>query len=46
MGVGMVIATDKPVEIIDELISLGEEAFLLGRVTKGSGKVFLDNIEL
>lgn len=46
MGVGMVVATDKPEMIIAELERLGEKAFLLGSVSNGSGKIFLDKIEL
>lgn len=46
MGVGMVIATDNPEVIMSELKKLGEEAFLLGSVTNGSGKIFLDKVEL
>lgn len=37
MGVGMVIATDSPDTIIHELEKLGEKAFFLGHITKGSG---------
>jgi hypothetical protein len=29
-----------------ELNSLGEKSFLLGKVTNGSGKIFLNTIEL
>lgn len=46
MGVGMVVATDKPKEIIEKLGALGEIAYLLGNVTKGSGKIFLKGQEL
>ena len=46
MGVGMVVATDKPDEIIKELTALGEKAFLLGSVTSGSGKIYLNKKEL
>lgn len=38
MGVGMVVATDSPDEVIRVLNSLGEEAFFLGHITKGVGK--------
>lgn len=46
MGVGMVVATNKPEVIITELGRLGEKAFLLGNVTKGTGKIYLDQSEL
>lgn len=46
MGVGMVVATDNPATIIAELKKLGEEAFILGTVTNGSGKIFLGKTEL
>lgn len=46
MGVGMVVATDKPDSILLALKNLGEEAFLLGKVMKGSGKIFLNEQEL
>ncbi len=46
MGVGMVIATQSPDLIISELGRLGEKAFVIGTVTKGSGKIFLDKTEL
>jgi phosphoribosylformylglycinamidine cyclo-ligase len=46
MGVGMVVATDKPLEIIKELEKMGEKAFLLGSVATGTGKIFLNGSEL
>jgi phosphoribosylformylglycinamidine cyclo-ligase len=46
MGVGMVVATDHPEEIIKALTELGETAFLLGKVSEGSGKIFLNKQEL
>ncbi|MDD4976653.1 MAG: phosphoribosylformylglycinamidine cyclo-ligase [Bacteriovorax sp.] len=46
MGVGMVVATNKPDEIIKKLAELGENSFLLGNVTEGSGKIFLNGKEL
>ena len=46
MGVGMVIATNDPNDIILKLEELGEKAYLLGNVTKGNGKIFLDDEEL
>lgn len=46
MGVGMVVATDAPQKMIEALKDLGEEASLIGHVTKGSGKIFLRNKEL
>ncbi len=46
MGVGMVVATNNPEMIIAELERLGEKAFVLGNVTNGSGKIFLDKTEL
>jgi phosphoribosylformylglycinamidine cyclo-ligase len=46
MGVGMVVATSNPELIIAELQRLGEVAFILGTVTNGSGKIFLDKNEL
>jgi phosphoribosylformylglycinamidine cyclo-ligase len=46
MGVGLVIATQNPQEIISALKNLGEEAFVMGSVKKGSGKIFLEESEL
>lgn len=46
MGVGMVIATDNPEGIISELQKYGEQAFILGNVKKGTGKIFLKGEEL
>lgn len=46
MGVGMVIATQNPDQIITELTRLGEKAFVLGSVQSGTGKIFLNSIEL
>jgi phosphoribosylformylglycinamidine cyclo-ligase len=46
MGVGMVVATDDPKKIIENLEALGEKAYLIGNVTKGSGKIFLKGQEL
>lgn len=46
MGAGMVVATDDPKEIIQKLEELGEKAYLIGRVSKGSGKIFLREQEL
>jgi phosphoribosylformylglycinamidine cyclo-ligase len=46
MGVGMVVATDQPEQIMLELNQLGERAFKLGEVKRGSGKVYLDGMEL
>lgn len=46
MGVGMVMVTDKPEELIKELEYLGEKAFILGRAKTGSGKIFLNESEL
>lgn len=46
MGVGMVVATGDPKGIIENLEKLGEKAFLIGNVTKGSGKIFLKGQEL
>jgi phosphoribosylformylglycinamidine cyclo-ligase len=46
MGVGMVVATDRPNEVIDELNALGEKAFVMGHVSKGSGKIYLDAQDL
>lgn len=46
MGVGMVIATDRPDELIAELSFLGKKAFVLGSVASGSGKIFLNQEEL
>ena len=46
MGVGMVIATDNPEIISRELELLGEKPFVIGRVSSGSGKIFLENTEL
>lgn len=39
MGVGMVVATDSPDEIIRELENLGEKAFFLGHITDGTGEL-------
>lgn len=38
MGVGMVLATDSPDEVIKRLGELGEKAFFLGHITDGSGE--------
>ena len=46
MGVGMVVATTNPEKIMNELTRSGETAFIIGNVTSGSGKIFLDKIEL
>ena len=46
MGVGMVIATNNPSSVIEELAKSGEHAFELGTVRPGSGKVFLNGLEL
>lgn len=46
MGVGMVIATDNPEIISRELELLGEKSFVMGRVVKGNGKVFLREKEI
>ena len=46
MGVGMVVATNNPEVIIKELVALGENAFLLGSVSPGSGKIFLNKKEI
>ncbi|MGZ3809758.1 MAG: phosphoribosylformylglycinamidine cyclo-ligase [Bacteriovorax sp.] len=46
MGVGMVIATDDPESVCRELELLGEKAFVIGSVVKGSGKIFLNENEL
>lgn len=46
MGVGMVVATQNPEEIIAELERLGEKAFVIGNVTEGTGKIFLSKTEL
>ncbi len=42
MGVGMVIATDRPEELIAELKGLRETAFILGTVKPGVGEIYLD----
>lgn len=46
MGVGLVVATQNPEEIMRELKFLGEEAFVIGNVSKGSGKIYLNKSEL
>ncbi len=46
MGVGMVIATDDPDTIGRELELNGEKTFVIGRVEKGSGKIYLKGQEL
>ena len=46
MGVGMVIATDNPDLIITELAKQNERAFVMGNVTNGSGRIFLDGEDL
>ncbi len=46
MGVGMVIATDNPEIISRELEMLGEKPFIIGSVSSGSGKIFLEKFEL
>lgn len=42
MGVGMVVATDSPAEVIAELHRLGETAFVIGKVKPGNGEIYLD----
>ncbi|MFI5390676.1 MAG: phosphoribosylformylglycinamidine cyclo-ligase [Bacteriovoracales bacterium] len=39
MGIGLVIATNSPNEIMDTLKSLSEKAWILGKVKKGKGMV-------
>jgi phosphoribosylformylglycinamidine cyclo-ligase len=39
MGIGLVIATNSPNEIMDSLKSLSEKAWVLGKVIKGKGLV-------
>ncbi|TDJ07236.1 MAG: phosphoribosylformylglycinamidine cyclo-ligase [Deltaproteobacteria bacterium] len=46
MGVGLVIATSSPNELIDTLKGLGEKYYVLGKVQTGSGKVHLANVTL
>lgn len=46
MGVGFVVATDRPHDIINTLHEFGEKAFVLGHVRPGSGKVFLKKSEI
>ena len=46
MGVGMVVATDRPEEIMEELSKLGEKSFVLGKVLNGHGNIFLDEKKL
>lgn len=46
MGVGFVIATDKPDQIMNTLHELGESCFVLGSVKPGSGKVYLKGQEI
>ena len=35
MGIGMAVVSNKPDEVMNELKSLGEEPFVLGKVTNG-----------
>jgi len=44
MGVGFVIATSSPNEIMDTLKGLGEKYYVLGKVVKGSGLVHLSEV--
>lgn len=46
MGVGFVIATDKPEQVMQALHELGEKSFVLGQVKPGTGKVFLKGEEI
>jgi phosphoribosylformylglycinamidine cyclo-ligase len=46
MGVGFVIATDKPEQVITQLQEYGEKCFVLGEVKNGTGKVFLHDQEI
>ncbi len=39
MGIGLVIATNSPNEVMDTLRSQGEKSWVLGKVTKGTGLV-------
>jgi phosphoribosylformylglycinamidine cyclo-ligase len=42
MGIGMVIAVDKKIasDVVNRLETLGEKAYIIGEVTKGSGVTF------
>lgn len=46
MGVGFVIATDKPEALILALQELGEKSIILGQVKPGLGKVYLQGEEI
>lgn len=46
MGVGFVIATDRPEQVMQALHEQGEKSFILGKVTPGTGKVFLNGEEI
>ena len=45
MGIGLVIATSSPIEIMNTLKSLSEKAWILGSVSKGSGQVHFQGTE-
>jgi len=46
MGVGFVIATDKPEQVMQMLHEQGEKSFVLGSVKSGMGQVFLKGEEI
>lgn len=46
MGVGFVVATDRPEAVIKTLHEMGEKSFVLGTVKQGSGKVLLKGAEI
>ncbi|MES2803121.1 MAG: phosphoribosylformylglycinamidine cyclo-ligase [Bdellovibrionota bacterium] len=46
MGVGFVVATDRPEQVMQALHEHGDRAFVLGAVKNGSGKVFLKGQEI
>lgn len=46
MGVGFVIATDRPEQVMMALHEHGEKTFVLGTVKQGTGKVFLHDQEI
>lgn len=41
MGIGMVLATDKPAEALKVFAEIGERAWIIGQVTEGQGEVRL-----
>ena len=42
MGIGLVIATDKPHELLQELVMMGEKAWEIGQIQEGTGELIVN----